>query len=260
MEYYLDKRKDGNMLLNPFLTVNHKQHMYYFSEKYAQSQKNFLILKTTKGLDELVSNIQLNKKISQHLQYSFAISDNQKEFFSILEENVALCSTLVNKTMLAKFLMLKLHSATVELLNYSQLDLENLKNMLEVHLGTESQIVVIVYDKNSKLEDIQPLTKRGLVLLFEVCDGELSVVGPFVEMDAGTMGLGCYLEDKVVEKNVRKIEEYWNRPIEEIILDTTLSAITDYFSDYITASSPFMYRKVVVGKDSLSLCEAFSRN
>ena len=84
MEYYLDKRKDGNMLLNPFLTVNHKQHMYYFSEKYAQSQKNFLILKTTKGLDELVSNIQLNKKISQHLQYSFAISDNQKEFFSIL--------------------------------------------------------------------------------------------------------------------------------------------------------------------------------
>lgn len=248
------------MLLNPFLTVNHKQSTYYFSEKYAQKQKPFLTLKTTKGLDELVKNNQLNQKISQHLQYSFAISDNQKEFFSILEENVALCSTLVNKTMLAKFLMLRLHGATIELRNYSQLDLEDLKNMLEVHLGTESQVVIIVYDKNSHLEDIQPLTKRGLVLLFEVFDGELLGVGPFVEMDAGKIDLGYYLKDKAIEKNAKKIEEYWDRPIEEVILDTTLSAITDYFSDYITASSPFMYRKVVLGQDTLYLCENFFRN
>ncbi len=54
------------MLLNPFLTVNHKQSTYYFSEKYAQKQKPFLTLETTKGLDELVKNNQLNQKISQH--------------------------------------------------------------------------------------------------------------------------------------------------------------------------------------------------
>ena len=72
------------MLLNPFLTVNHKQSTYYFSEKYAQKQKPFLTLETTKGLDELVKNNQLNQKISQHLQYSFAISDmwTKPVFFS----------------------------------------------------------------------------------------------------------------------------------------------------------------------------------
>mgnify|MGYP000805383427 FL=1 len=156
--------------------------------------------------------------------------------------------------------MLRLHGATIELRNYSQLDLEDLKNMLEVHLGTESQVVIIVYDKNSHLEDIQPLTKRGLVLLFEVFDGELLGVGPFVEMDAGKIDLGYYLKDKAIEKNAKKIEEYWDRPIEEVILDTTLSAITDYFSDYITASSPFMYRKVVLGQDTLYLCENFFCN
>lgn len=248
------------MLLNPFLTVNHKQDIYYFSEKYAKAQKPFLTLKTTKRLDELVSDNQLNQKISHHLQYPFAISDNQKEFFTMLEENVALCSTLVNKTMLAKFLMLRLYGANIELLNYSQLELGDLKRTLEVHSGTESQVVVVIYDKNSNLENLQLITKRGFVLLFEVFDGELTGVGPFVEMEEGTAELSYYLKDNAIEKNVEKIEEYWNRPIEEVILDTTLSAITDYFSDYITASSPFMYRKVVLGQDRIYLCENFSRN
>lgn len=248
------------MHLNPFLTVSYKQNTYYFSEKYVKTQKPFLTLKTTKGLDELVRNTQLNKKISQHLQYTFAISDNQKELFSMLEENVALCSSLVDKAMLAKFLMLRLHGATIELRNYSQIDLEELKNMLEVHLGAENHVVIIVYDKNSHLEDIQPLIKRGFVLLFEVSDGELLGVGPFVEMDAGTISLEYYLKDKEVEKNVKKNKEYWERSIDEVILDTAISAITDYFSDYITASSPFMYRKVALGQDCLYLCESFSRN
>ena len=79
-------------------------------------------------------------------------------------------------------------------------------------------------------------------------------------MDAGKIDLGYYLKDKAIEKNAKKIEEYWDRPIEEVILDTTLSAITDYFSDYITASSPFMYRKVVLGQDTLYLCENFFCN
>lgn len=248
------------MLLNPFLTVNQKQDTYYFSEKYAKTQKPFLTLKTPKKLDELLSDYQFNKKISQHLQYSFAISDDKREFFSMLEENVALCSTLVNKTMLAKFLMLRLHGATIELQNYSQLNLEDLKNMLEVHFGTESEVIVIVHDKNSRLEEIKPLTKRRLVLLFEVFEGGLSGVGPFIEMDADTSDLDYFLEDKVVEKKVKKTEEYWNRSIEEVVLDTTLSAITDYFSDYITASSAFMYRKVIIGQGELCLCENYFRN
>ena len=51
--------------------------------------------------------------------------------------------------------------------------------MLEVHFGTESEVIVIVHDKNSRLEEIKPLTKRRLVLLFEVFEGGLSGVGPF---------------------------------------------------------------------------------
>ena len=79
-------------------------------------------------------------------------------------------------------------------------------------------------------------------------------------MDADTSDLDYFLEDKVVEKKVKKTEEYWNRSIEEVVLDTTLSAITDYFSDYITASSAFMYRKVIIGEDGLCLCENYFRN
>ena len=79
-------------------------------------------------------------------------------------------------------------------------------------------------------------------------------------MDADTSDLDYFLEDKVVEKNVQKTEEYWNRSIEEVVLDTTLSAIIDYFSDYITASSPFMYRKVIIDQDELYLCENYFRN
>lgn len=262
MEYYLDEKgRLYIMLLNPFITVKHTKNIYYFFEKYTQTQKPFLTLKTLKEFDELISNKQLNQRISEHLQYSFAILENQKELFSMLEENVALCSTLVNKIMLAKFLMLRLHETTIQLQNFSSLELENLKNMLEVNFGYKSKIVVIIYEKNRCcLEHIPLLSMRDLVLIFEVCEGELVGVGPFIEIDTETTQLSHYFTDKKVEKNLVKIKEYWNRPIEEVIFDTTISAVTDYFSDYITASSPFMYRKVVVNEDSLYLCENFSLN
>ena len=93
------------MLINPFLTVENQNGVYYFSEKYGKTKKPFLTLQSKRELADLINDRELNKKISKHLNYSFAIPEHHKELFSILEENVAFCSELVNKTMLAKFLM-----------------------------------------------------------------------------------------------------------------------------------------------------------
>lgn len=38
-----------------------------------------------------------------------------------------------------------------------------------------------------------------------------------------------FQEEKNVERKVEKEDSYWNRSIEEVVLDTVLSAITDYF-------------------------------
>lgn len=247
------------MQLNPFLTVENQNGLYYFSEKYGKTKKAFLTLQSKHGLDELLNDGELNQKLSKHLNYSFAISNNKKELFSLLEENVALCPELVNKTMLAKFLMHRLHKTTIKLHNYSNLNLQNLKTILELDYGSESQVQVIIYDKNSQILDFQSICKKGLVLFFEVSNGKLRGVGPFIEVSGADAKLLYYQEEEKVERRVKREADYWNRPIEEVILDTVLSAITDYFSDYITVSSPFMYRRAVLDKDVVRLYEAFSR-
>lgn len=247
------------MLINPFLTVENQNGVYYFSEKYGKTKKPFLTLQSKRELAELINDRELNQKIIKHLNYSFAIPEHQKELFSLLEENVALCSELVNKTMLAKFLMYRLHSATIEFYNYSHLNLQHLKKMLELENGTESRVQVVIYDKNSHIQDFQPTCNQGLLLFFEVCGEKLRGVGPFVEVSADGTKMSYFQEEKNIERKVEKEESYWNRSIEEVVLDTVLSAITDYFSDYITVSSPFMYRRAILNEDTVCLCEAFTR-
>ena len=112
--------------------------------------------------------------------------------------------------------------------------------MLELENGTESRVQVVIYDKNSHIQDFQPTYNQGLLLFF------------------GTK-MSHFQEEKNVERKVEKEDSYWNRSIEEVVLDTVLSAITDYFSDYITVSSPFMYRRAILNEDTVCLCEAFSR-
>lgn len=151
--------------------------------------------------------------------------------------------------------MYRLHSATIEFYNYSHLNLQHLKKMLELENGTESRVQVVIYDKNSHIQDFQPTCNQGLLLFFEVCGEKLRGIGPFVEVSADGTKMSHFQE----EKNVEKEDSYWNRSIEEVVLDTVLSAITDYFSDYITVSSPFMYRRAILNEDIVCLCVAFSR-
>ena len=147
----------------------------------------------------------------------------------------------------------------VEDSNHSHLNLQHLKKMLELENGTESRVQVVIYDKNSHIQDFQPTYNQGLLLFFEVCGGKLRGIGPFVEVSADGTKMSHFQEEKNVERKVEKEDSYWNRSIEEVVLDTVLSAITDYFSDYITVSSPFMYRRAILNEDTVCLCEAFSR-
>ena len=90
-----------------------------------------------------------------------------------------------------------------------------------------------------------------MLLFFEVCDGKLRGIGPFVEVSADGTKMSHFQEEKNVERKVEKEDSYWNRSIEEVVLDTVLSAIT--------VSSPFMYRRAILNEDTVCLCEAFSR-
>ena len=63
----------------------------------------------------------------------------------------------------------------------------------------------------------------------EVCGEKLRGIGPFVEVSADGTKMSHFQEEKNVERKVEKEDSYWNRSIEEVVLDTVLSAITDYF-------------------------------
>lgn len=249
------------MYLNPFLKVEKKNDIYYFSEKYSDTQKNFLTLRSKASLDMLMRNKKLNRIIYKQIGYSFVIPESKKFFFDILEQNVLYCSDMISKYFLSRVLMIKLNNSNIKLYNYSDLNLESFKDNLEVNYGDEFCIVVIVYDKNDR-NDIKKLKfslEKGLILFFELDKKKLIGVGPFIESHY-EISLNDYLDKKKIEKIVSKSEEYWNRSIGEVILDTTLSAITDYFSDYITASSPFMYRKIILNKNRIKVCESFFRS
>ena len=49
------------MLINPFLTVENQNGVYYFSEKYGKTKKPFLTLQSKRELADLINDRELNK-------------------------------------------------------------------------------------------------------------------------------------------------------------------------------------------------------
>ena len=71
------------MLINPFLTVENQNGVYYFSEKYGKTKKPFLTLQSKRELADLINDRELNKKLVSiliiHLQFQNII----RNFFYI---------------------------------------------------------------------------------------------------------------------------------------------------------------------------------
>lgn len=247
------------MQLNPFLNVNNDGDIFSFFEKYSEKTKPFLTIKTNYGLSYILSNEKLNLLVSEKLRYPFLVSDEKKYFWKTLQENVELCSPLVNKIMLSKIILSKIQKVDIQLINKSHLNLKNLRNALESNSESQEKILIVIKDKEYSLDNIINTKDKGALLTFEVTKGKLTTVGPMIELYPGTNILSKYSMQKEIEHVIDRQKDYWDRPLEEIILDASIASIIDLFSDYITEASPFMYRKVILSDEKVYICESFDR-
>lgn len=241
------------MLLNPFLESVQNKNVFKFHEIYSANDKPFISLKTSKIMGELLSNSDFTNEINKTLNYPFAISDEQANFFELLRENVEKSPETINKYYLSRTLLTRLYCSNIELYNFTKMKFDELEKA-QVHYGEDEKIVICVrekYDKRKFEEQISFEEKKGLICVFEIQEEKLISVGPFCETE-----YRCKSErENEIEYIAQYEKQYWDRPVEEVILDTFLCALTDYFSDYATASSPFFYRKANIKKDRVELCK-----
>lgn len=252
-------------MLNPFLEYKINDTTIEFKEKYG-SGTSFLKINNKAGysIDEIIGNEQLQKRVNLKLNYSF-VNKSLEEYtlYEMLLKHVEDSNPHVDKNVLSKFLLRNVKKTKIEVLNFTKNKvLENrIKDYFSSLNGAEYTIFIVIgSNENLELKQLNNLIQgKGAAFFYKIKKNQINIIGPFFEIEDRRKDLfyklySLYKEAQPVLR-INKQEEYFSREIDEVIIDSSIAGLVDYFSDYITEESPFFNRFFEINDQQVILYE-----